>query len=350
MLRKGAPIQVRDRVVVAGGPKGRHRAWPALEMAANGDLLVAYAESDDHHRTNDGALMLARSIDGGRTWPFRKAVAAEPGWDVYTNHGMTRLSEGKLLLHVVRGRRDPASNGFYARGSFTQSSDDGRFWERAGPELDYPFVCRSGHAFSYGRVAELSDGRLMVPFYGVPKDVGDRHCRVLAVAFSGDGGFSWPDYAIIHEDRSAVVGPSEADLLQLGDGRFLIVVRANVPGLLYRSYSTDEGRTWSGIQPTDMPGNCPALIALASGEILCVYRDVTLGQPGMSCAASRDLGESWTPLGHLYRGKNRDCAYPSMVNVGEGEILCVYYTARDAETGGCEIHGLFLQDRTSAKS
>ena len=350
MLRKGAPIQVRDRVVVAGGPKGRHRAWPALEMAANGDLLVAYAESDDHHRNE------RRRADAGQIDRRRQNVAFQKGGG--RGAGLGRLHQPRddpierrqTAASRGTGRRDPASNGFYARGSFTQSSDDGRFWERAGPELDYPFVCRFGHAFSYGRVAELSDGRLMVPFYGVPKDVGDRHCRVLAVAFSGDGGFSWPDYAIIHEDRSAVVGPSEADLLQLDDGRFLIVVRANVPGLLYRSYSTDEGRTWSGIQPTDMPGNCPALIALASGEILCVYRDVTLGQPGMSCAASRDLGESWTPLGHLYRGKNRDCAYPSMVNVGEGEILCVYYTARDAETGGCEIHGLFLQDRTSAKS
>ena len=347
MLQKDAPVQVHDQVVIAGGPRGRHRAWPALEMASNGDLLVAYAESDDHHRTNDGALMLARSIDGGRTWPFRKAVAAEPSWDLYTNHGMTRLSDGTLLLHVVRGRRDRASNAFYARGSFTRSTDNGHLWEETGPELDYPFVCPTGHAFSYGRVAELSDGRLMVPFYGVPRDIEDRSCRVVAVAFSKDGGFSWPDYIIIHEDRTAQFGPSEADILHLSDGRRLMVVRANIPGFLYQSYSSDEGRTWSPIQRTELPGNCPALIALASGDILCAYRDVTPEQPGMSCAVSRDLGESWIPLGNLYRGENRDCAYPSMVHLNNEMIYCAFYTARDAETGGCEIHGLSLLDRTA---
>ena len=347
MLQDDAPVQLKDQVIIAGGPKSRHRAWPALEIASNGDLLVAYAESDDHHRTNDGALVLARSIDGGRTWPFSKAVAAEPGWDLYTNHGMTRLTDGTLLLHVVRGRREEASNAFYARGSFTRSTDNGHIWEVSGPQLDYPFVSQTGRAFSYGRVAELPGGKLMVPFYGEPRYSGDPRCRVVAVAFSDDGGRSWPDYAIIHEDRTAQIGPSEADILRLSDGRWLMIVRANIPGLLYQSYSSDEGRTWSAIKPTELPGNCPALIALASGDILCAYRDVTPDQPGMGCAVSRDLGQTWAPLGHLYRGENRDCAYPSMLHLDNEQIFCAFYTARDAETGGCEIHGLFLLDRTA---
>ena len=68
----------------------------------------------------------------------------------------------------------------------------------------------------------------------------------------------------------------------------------------------------------------------------------------MSCAVSGDTGETWTPLGHLYRGANRDCAYPSMAPLPSGRILCAFYTARDPDTGGCEIHGFLLRDKTAS--
>jgi hypothetical protein len=35
------PFEVVDRVVVAGGEPRSHRAWPAAEVAATGDLVVA---------------------------------------------------------------------------------------------------------------------------------------------------------------------------------------------------------------------------------------------------------------------------------------------------------------------
>ena len=29
MLQDDAPVQLKDQVIIAGGPKSRHRAWPA---------------------------------------------------------------------------------------------------------------------------------------------------------------------------------------------------------------------------------------------------------------------------------------------------------------------------------
>ena len=64
-----SPIEVIDEVVVAGGPGAAHRAWPSIERTADGDLVVAYKVGPDHHKTDDGVVWVARSEDGGQTWP-----------------------------------------------------------------------------------------------------------------------------------------------------------------------------------------------------------------------------------------------------------------------------------------
>jgi hypothetical protein len=346
------PIELTDRVVVAGGGAGTHRAWPGAEVAANGDLLVAYKDAPDHARTDAGAVFLTRSTDGGRTWRPPTPVAAEPGWCCITDHGLTRLSDGSLLLPIIRERTQhpPHAEGGVAREShvsFTRSTDGGHLWEACGSEVHFPEL-NPHYVYAYGRAQELSDGRLMAPFVGVPRRSRHARLRSSGVAFSSDQGHTWSDFTLIHEDLDGDVCPNETDVLRLRDGRFLAMVRSNPTLRLYQSYSDDEGHTWTPLRLTPLPGQSPALIALASGDVLCAYRDVRPEQYGMSCAVSTDAGETWEPLGYLYKGANRDCAYPSMVRLPDGTIFCAFYTAAEpAWTGSCEIHGLFLRDRTA---
>ena len=144
-------------------------------------------------------------------------------------------------------------------------------------------ISATGRGFCYGRVQELADGRLMVPFYGTPADRRDEAQRLSAVVFSRDGGQSWPEYTMLCADQADAIRPSETDLLPLSDGRYLAIMRANARNRLYRSYSADEGQTWTEPESTDMPGQSPALLRLESGAILCAYRDRTEGAPGLSC-------------------------------------------------------------------
>ena len=350
-LAKDAPIEVLDEIIIVGHQQRAHFAWPALGVAANGDLVLAYKEASDHNVTDDGVIWLARSTDQGQTWPFKKPLVAIPGWSCITSHGMTCLSDGTLLLHATQSRHyhDAADQRRRElRAWFTRSLDNGKSWDQRGPELEPPFTSHTRRCTTYGRVQELGGGRLMVPVYGVPRGETDDRLRVAGMAFSQDRGRSWPDFVVFYEDRKGDINPSETDVVRLPDGRLLAMIRANSALRLYRSYSDDEGQTWSPIEPTELPGQCPALIYLASGDILCAYRDMRPGHLGMSCGLSHDLGQSWTPLGHLYLGANRDCAYPSMVHLPGGRIYCVFYTAAQPEavTGTCEIHGLILRDRT----
>ncbi len=353
MLREDAPIEVVDEFDVSGTyPPGRRAMDPALEIASNGDLLAAYMESNDHHLTDSGVVTVSRSTDGGVTWPEKRTIAAEPGRHCYTNHGMTRLSDGTILLHVILGKMqkpDASTDKIPSRGAFVRSTDDGLSWSEYGETMDYPFWDANGRGFSYGKVLELSGGRLMTPVYGVPNGADNARLRVAGVAFSDDGGRSWPEYSVVYEDRKGDVNPSETDVIRTSDGRHLVMIRANAALRLYRSYSDDEGATWSGIEPTDLPGQCPALFTLADGRLLCAYRDMRPGEYGMSCAVSDDSGATWDVLGHLYQGANTDCAYPSMVRLPSGQIYCIYYTASHPEptTGVSEIRGLLIQDKTA---
>lgn len=350
-MSEHSPIRILEEVVIDGGKEKRHRAWPTLELTQAGDLVVAYRSGPDHHITDAGALYVARSQDGGGTWSAGQPIAAEPGWNIYTNHGMTRLGDGTLLLHGIWGRHiGEAKKEFYARARYTKSHD-GFLWGEWGRELDFPFLSPTGRGFPYGKIHQLASGRLMVPFYGTPLQATDPGHRVLAVVYSADGGDTWGEFSLLHNDTKGDICPSETDIIRLADGRYLALIRANARRRLYRSYSGDEGNTWSSLEPTAMPGQCPALLRLASGALLCAYRDVSqvgaAADSGVACALSRDEGQSWDPLGYIYRGANADCAYPSMVALPEGRIFLTFYTAAQpaAATGSCEIRGLLLEER-----
>ncbi len=346
-LAENRYVRLIGEVTAAGGGTPRHRAWPTLEATAAGDLVLAYRESVDHHVTPQGVVCTTRSADGGRTWSPPEPLAAAPGLISYTNHGMTRLRDEGLLLPVIAGR--PSADGFHARGRYTRSRDGGRTWERFGLVIDFDFIHPQERGFPYGRIQEMPDGRLMVPFYGVPREASGADRRMVAMIFSADNGDSWTESSIVYRADSGQICPSETDVIDLPDGRYLAIMRGNARNLLFRSHSEDQGHSWSPLEPTEMPGHCPALLRLRSGVLLCAYRDRRDGHAGMSCAASSDGGLTWTGLGHLYRGANWDCAYPSMVALSDGRVLCAYYTAAEETESGalnCEIRLLQLEDLT----
>jgi hypothetical protein len=99
------PLEIVDRVVIAAQPP-LHRMTCAAAIAPNGDILVTYDEGSDHHITLDEVLMLARSTDQGRTWTYKKAIAARPGWSFWAHHGLTRLDDGTMLHRIMQGHRD----------------------------------------------------------------------------------------------------------------------------------------------------------------------------------------------------------------------------------------------------
>lgn len=346
-----APVEVIDRVVIAGGEPRTHKAWPSAELAVNGDLLVAFKSSADHNMTDGATLWLARARDNVKTWTHEILLDSAPDGSqcFITNHGMTRLAEGTLLLTAHRQWHQEYGdkNEIFDHSSFICSDDNGATWTAPSADVRVSYLSGLGETYSYGRAQELADGRVMIPFAGVPKGANNLRLRATGVGFSSDRGKTWNNFSLIHADYTGDVCPNETDVVRLRDGRFLAMIRSKPTLRLYKSYSEDEGKTWTPIEQTLLPGNCPSLIQLYSGAILCGYRNRIEGAEGLGFGVSDDDGATWTHLRNLYDGGHVDCAYPSLVRLRNGDIFCACYTAaQPAWTGWCEIHGLLLRDLT----
>ena len=113
-------------------------------------------------------------------------------------------------------------------------------------------------------------------------------------------------------------------------------------------WSEDEGRSWSPLTATGFHGHCPRLFALRR-SIICVYRDMTEGRPGIGFSATWDGGGSWHSQGMLYNspgpyeGWGAACGYPTVLRLADGQLLCVFHT--DLVDGDCEIRAVRLREK-----
>ena len=94
----------------------------------------------------------------------------------------------------------------------------------------------------------------------------------------------------------------EPSIAPAGDGRLLMFMRTTL-GVLYQSWSEDEGETWSMPEPTQLSSSySPARLRAVpgTGDLVCVWNQVSAREieaGGRRCrlssAVSRDGGATW---------------------------------------------------------
>ena len=340
--------EVRRFTIASGEP--RHRAFPGAVRLSSGEILVFYREGSDHWRTVDGVVKMVRSQDEGKSWTAPEIVFAEPGWGCGAHHGPTQLSDGRVVVPLTMvGPYDDLPSGVDMRGKvyLINSEDGSNSWSE--PLLLGPMEGWSWQN-QYGRVQELPDGRVFVPGGGQKVGEGPGYTGYFV---SHDGGRSFADRVNVNAAHGL---SDELDLARLADGRWIAMVRDDRPPHdFHRAYSDDEGLTWSTPVRVDVRGHCPSLLVLPSATILFGYRRVDPavsrsdraaykpGSFGCALSVSTDGGATWEHLSDVYvaPGGIWDCAYPSMVLLEDGRVLCVYYT--EFVDGNSDIQGLIFE-------
>ncbi|MBT7862303.1 MAG: exo-alpha-sialidase [Gemmatimonadetes bacterium] len=140
---------------------------------------------------------------------------------------------------------------------------------------------------------------------------------------SHDDGLTWGAPTVIAEG-----GYNETGLCDLGEGRFLAVLRDDKVAALSQSRSDDDGATWSQpvqiTEPREHPGD---VIKLTDGRLLLTYgrRTTPCGVFGL---ISHDEGRSWDEDNRLFLATDigRDLGYPSSIQRDDGTIVTVYYS------------------------
>ena len=316
-----------ERVTVAGPVEGGPTRWrgvPAMARLQNGELLVAYREAPDHWITPGGAVRLARSSDGGKTWSEPETVLAEEGRNFGTALGMTQLEDRTVLLPVVENHTisgAPAYFQYYHRratSSYVMLSNDG------GESWSPPRILDLGAQVLwvniYGEVLTARRGELMISV-AWQLDSDTSWCRTGLVR-SWDGGRSWS-----HVTEIAYGVDDEKSVCRLLSGRLITVMRDwDRPSK--RSFSEDDGETWTPFDSLPFHGQSPSLLQTKSGVLLCAYRQRSPGKPqGVALSYSYDDGITWDDAAPLYVSSLRDSAYPDLQEISPGEYAAVYYTA-----------------------
>ena len=304
------PLETRRFVMTTMGGY-----WPVIDKLTNGHLGVVTRDGD-FHVGQRGRLTFLTSPDGGESWSHATVISA--GSDS-RNPAFGVTADGTLLASFIENinyidgenlaREDFRPTPLY----LARSEDNGETWSTELARVDGRDSWSVGSPF--GRIITLSDGALLMTWYLT---------GTASTIRSHDGGRTWVDPVEISDG-----GYNETSVVELGEGRLLVVMRRDVGDGLRQSDSEDNGYTWTEPRritgPAEHPGD---IIRLQDERVLLTYgRRVTpFGIQGM---VSHDDGKSWDESNKLLLVADAgiDQGYPSTTQRDDGTLVTVYYSS-----------------------
>ena len=260
-------------------------------------------------------LVMKTSTDNGRTWGEFRTLRDVNGDDIRgEHHSIFRMKSGKLGM--VYGDNKLFTDGHPGRDEgegmmFRESEDEGETWSA-------PVLMTHGHALcTNGHAMVMSSGRIVAPaFRWISHDATaeseEFYSPSLSYAFalvSDDEGRTWQrslsELFVSH--YRAAYDLEEPTVVELEDGRLLMHLRSQL-GRMYRSTSEDGGITWSRPEGLAIAAAYTPtyLTRMPGGEILMMWnqssrQEILTGchRQRLSCAISRDEGETWENFKHL---------------------------------------------------
>ena len=324
----------------------RHLHPADLIKLQNGDLLLMTREATEHY-SNDGDVVMVRSMDGGKTWGERQVIAGR-SLDEREGCGV-QLRDGTIVVGIYYNnlynpdgtynfdwkknmpKLQKADAGLRYLGCYTiASKDNGRTWSqpRFIDTKNMPFNDVEGPTDA---PIEMPDGSLLMGMIGenTSDDTANRSAIMLR---SPDQGQTWTYLSTMASDPGGKLGGfMEPGIVRTKTGRLVAALRNHGPGqAIWVTHSDDDGKTWSPVKPTGMIGHPADLIELSDGRLMASYgiRTPHTRPTGVRACFSRDNGETWdlsTEVQLRNDFGNWDVGYPESVELADGRVLTVYY-------------------------
>jgi predicted neuraminidase len=326
----------------------------AANLAAlrNGDLLCTWF-AGSAEGTSDVRIALSRLPRGEAQWTPPVWVSTDrtrseqnpvlfPApdgllWLIHSAQRTRGCTRKEWQAHVASGEAE-GSYGMQWTSEIRRriSRDSGHTWGPIETLFGKP------GAFCRQPVLAMADDSWLLPMYYSIRDRPAHGGDYTVMQRSEDEGRTWREYAVPGSQ-----GRVQACLIELEPGRLVAFFRSRAADRIYVSRSADAGRTWTVPERTALPNNNSSIQAtrLASGAIALAYNAYSAGEdPGatlwprarypLSVALSEDEGCSWPYRRHVDAGDgfsgeaneqlNRRCAYPSILQTGDGAIHIAY--------------------------
>ena len=282
--------------------------------------LVAAWFGGTKERNPDVGIWVSRQENGSWTPSVEVANGIQndtlryPTW----NPVLYQVPNGNLMLFYKVG---PSPAKWW--GMWMQSQDHGKSWGKAqkmppgyiGPVKNKPVL--------------LKDGTLLLP----SSTEGEGGWRVHFES-TRDFGKSWARSEPINEGKP--IGIIQPSILTYPDGSLQILCRSRNRAIV-ESRSSDGGKSWSAVSPTNLPNNNSGTdaVTLADGRQLLVYNHVL--PPGtevkgartpLNVALSKD-GINWYAALILEDSPVSQYSYPSVIQTSDGMVHFVYTWRRE---------------------
>lgn len=283
----------------------------------NGDLLLAYGRWDN--ATSDfspAEVWCKTSSDGGKTWNEGRQLVANEGKLTTFSVSLLRLKNGAILMSYIVKDSTTACNIF-----FRTSTDECKTWSPRR-KFEAPAPTSGYTAMNNDRLIQLRSGRVLAAAWAH----GVNGAPIVGFAlYSDDNGQTWRkstevDMRVLKpEDK---VGAQEPNVTELKDGRILMLIR-NSCGCIAKSYSSDQGETWSKpelIKELVAPVAPSSIIRIPQiGDLLLVWNQNPKERHPLNSAISTDDGKTWKHIRTVDDGLG--FAYTSITPVGDKIIL-----------------------------
>jgi hypothetical protein len=339
--------------------------FPYVVQLSNGDLFASFQAASVKNGI-DSKAMLARSIDGGKTWaepvaPFNSILNGRQG-----SLHLAYVSELKLCTLVASilwcdhfndkalEFFNPTTGGLLpTEACVSFSKDNGRTWSSL---QSIPKGTLEGMPTPImGPVHRLDNGMLICPFETSKSynDAGTWHHKA-AYFISYDNGRTWPEHKVVAHDPQSRIYFWDHRIANLGKGRLVDLFWAydaveNRELNAYISKTVDCGQAWSQPLPTSIVGQ-PWPIPVSNDQFAVVVVDRNYSQTiklyltnnhGESFDAAEPLiiynakkpaihestlNEQLTQMGNWFYG------LPSGCKLMDGKLLIVYYAGNDTST------------------
>ncbi|HTL30950.1 MAG TPA: sialidase family protein [Tepidisphaeraceae bacterium] len=322
--------------------EGVYACFPTLTKLADGRLVTTFATRTHASHVDDaGGKQTMISADGRSTWqPFDEPVIKPhwtcadgrlvnvdaDGWIRVPESARARLTAEKRTIANVR----PGTIAYLGGAHYRVSTDGAKTWQTHAIDVPHDIAGLMCHLDDASFVKTTGGVRLKI-IYGTLK--GKSGHRVFTVR-SEDDGKSWVLRAMLADPPpDGLQGFNETAVIELSDRSLLAMMRSQPEGFLYRSMSSDQGRSWTPAQKTEIWGFPADLLLLPDHRVLCVY-GYRREPMGVRASISADNGKTWNLSQEMilradHRGKGMDLGYPLVEPLPDGRLLALYYIDTD---------------------
>jgi predicted neuraminidase len=278
----------------------------AATLIKTADGILAAWFGGTHEGHDDVQIYAAHRSDADGTWSAPQCVSVVepiPNWNpVLFDNGE------EILLYYKRSKEIHSWNTM-----FTTSRDGGYTW--AVPRR----LCEDdvdGRGPVKNKPIRLSNGTILA---GASFEQGPWRCFC---DISADNGYTWEQtpFLPVPTEDTEVIQPS---LWEDDRGVHMLVRSKNKK--IFRSDSTDFGKTWCTLYPIDLPNNNSGLdlVKVAENRVILCCNPVTEGRTPLSLFESNDSGDTFVRLFDL-ETEPGEYSYPAVIT--DGKYLYGCYT------------------------